>query len=46
MSYGDIPCRLGCHTTDCPWNSCGICVDNCVCERRLLEPDEKEEDES
>ena len=40
MSFGDIPCGLVCHT-DCIWNNWGICRDNCVCERRTLEPDER-----
>ena len=39
---GDIPCGLTCHNRSCPWNDrFGACADNGVCDRRVLEPEEK-----
>lgn len=39
---GEAPCNLSCNNMTCRYNSLGVCMDNAVCDERMLSGDESE----
>lgn len=42
---GDLPCQRPCRNILCRYCAFGQCMDNAVCEERLLRPESDEEED-